>query len=341
MAIRAVFLAGLSALALASCGQPEREQRVTERVTTVDAEEGDTQAPTNEFGFFEAQEQGMFSGSPPTPEPRRISPPPPAPSPVTVPGQPLPGADTPIAVSMPQVAYTYSYGFRVPANVIRPLQERHADMCEAKGPQVCRIVSMNSEEMEGDYAYGSLRIAIASSEARTFGKALTAASKGMDGELASSSIEGEDLSKKIVDTEARLRARTVLRDRLMEVLRNRQGTVAELVEAERGVAKVNEEIDQASSWLNEMRGRVAYSTMTLEYEAGTPSQGGFADPIRNARGSLASILGNLIAFLMVVGIVIIPIGLIIWGAIRLFKRMGASTGIGDDGWTKPGESTDK
>lgn len=341
MRARHAMLVGLSTIALASCGQSEREQHVTERVTTVDVEEPASDAPANEFGFYQAQEEGIFSGSPPPPQPRRISPPPPAPAPATVPGQPVPGEDTSISVSMPQVAYTYSYGFRVPANVIRPLQERHADMCEAKGPQVCRIVSMNSEEMEGDYAYGSLRIAIASSEARTFGKALTAASKGMDGELVSSSIDGEDLSKKIVDTEARLRARTVLRDRLMEVLRNRQGTVAELVEAERGVAKVNEEIDQARSWLNEMRGRVAYSTMTLEYEAGTPSQGGFADPIRNAWGSLASILGNLIAFLMVVGIVVIPIGLIIWGAVRLFKRIKLSTGIGDDGWLPPTDKPDE
>ena len=239
---------------------------------------------------------------------------------------------------MPQVAYTYAYGFRVAPNLIRPMQEKHADMCEAKGPQVCRIVSMNSGESQGDYAYGSLRIAIASGEARTFGKALTATSEGMNGELVSSSIQGEDLSKRIVDTEARLRARTVLRDRLMDVLRNRRGTVAELVEAERGVAQVNEEIDQARSWLNEMRGRVAYSTMTLEYEAGTPSEGGFADPIRNAWGSLATIFGNLIAIFMVLGLVVLPIGLLVWGLIRLFKRIGLSTGIGNDGWTKPEES---
>ena len=108
---------------------------------------------------------------------------------------------------------------------------------------------MNQGEQEGDYAYGSLTIAVRSSEARTFGKALTAATGRMDGELVSSSIEGEDLSKSIVDTEARLQARTVLRDRLMDVLRNRRGTVSELVAAERGLAQVNEEIDQARSWL--------------------------------------------------------------------------------------------
>ncbi|UOR15452.1 DUF4349 domain-containing protein [Qipengyuania aquimaris] len=332
---RSLLLVGLSGLALTSCGQSE-ERAVTERVTTVDAEMAADGAPQNEFGFMEAMESGPSL-------PRVASPPPPPAPPRTRPAQSSgndtipPSATSEVPVGMPQVAYTYAYGFRVAPNLIRPMQERHADMCEAKGPQVCRIVSMNSGESQGDYAYGSLQIAIASGEARTFGKALTATSEGMNGELVSSSIQGEDLSKRIVDTEARLRARTVLRDRLMDVLRNRRGTVAELVEAERGVAQVNEEIDQARSWLNEMRGRVAYSTMTLEYEAGTPSEGGFMDPIRGAWGSLASIFGNLIAIFMVLGLVVLPIGLLVWGLIRLFKRVGLSTGIGNDGWTRPEE----
>ncbi|MBX7526203.1 DUF4349 domain-containing protein [Qipengyuania vesicularis] len=331
---RSVLMAGLSALALASCGEPDRKETV-EYATTMDIEAA-AEAPESEFGFMEAMESGPSL-------PSIASPPPPPPAPPrtnsvretvdTIP----PSATTPVPVGMPQVAYTYAYGFRVAPNLIRPMQEKHADMCEAKGPSVCRIVSMNSGESEGDYAYGSLQIAIASGQARTFGKALTATSEGMKGELVSSSIEGEDLSKRIVDTEARLRARTVLRDRLMDVLRNRKGTVAELVAAERGVAQVNEEIDQARSWLNEMRGRVAYSTMTLEYQAGTPSEGGFLDPIRSAWGSLATIFGNLIAVLMILGFVILPIGLLIWGAIRLFKRIGLSTGIGNEGWTRPEE----
>ena len=325
---RTHLLVGLSGLALASCGQSGSEQQVSERVTTVDMAE----APQAEYGFAQAMEDGSA--------PSASAPPPPPPAPIA-PGDAQaesmeipPSSGSPVPVGMPQVAYTYAFGFRVPSDLIRPMQEKHADMCEAKGPQVCRIVSMNSGESEGDYAYGSLQLAIASEEARTFGKALTATSEGMKGELVSSSIQGEDLSKRIVDTEARLRARSVLRDRLMEVLRNRTGTVAELVEAERGVAQVNEEIDQARSWLNEMRGRVAYSTMTLEYEAGTRSEGGFVDPIRNAWGSLATIFGNLIAILMVLGLVILPIGLLVWGAIRLFKRIGFASSDGN-AWLPP------
>jgi hypothetical protein len=232
-----------------------------------------------------------------------------------------------IPVSQPQVAYSYAFGFRLPADAIRPLQERHADMCEAKGPNVCRLISMDQAENEGDYAHGTLTLAVRSQDARAFGKELATASGKLDGELVSSSIEGEDLSKNIVDTEARLRARTVLRDRLMEVLRSRKGTVAELVEAERGVAQVNEEIDQAKGWLTEMRGRVAYSQVTVSYESGTPSGGGFIDPIRNTFNSLGSILGNLIAALIVLLTLLVPVGAIVWLAIWLWRRLGFSTRV--------------
>lgn len=207
----------------------------------------------------------------------------------------------------------------MPSDAIKPLQERHADMCEAKGQRVCRIISMNQTDSDDDYGYGSLRLAVAASEARAFSKALEASSGESDGELTSSSITGDDLSKQLVDTEAILRARTLLRDRLMEILRTRQGTVAELVEAERGVAQVNQEIDQARSWLTEMRGRVAFSQMEISYNSGSRNSGGFTDPIRDAWNSLGGILGYTIAFLMMAATVVIPIGLLVWLGVRLTK----------------------
>lgn len=231
-----------------------------------------------------------------------------------------------LEVSEPQIAYKYALGFRLPTEAIKPLQEKHADMCEAKGPKVCRIISMRQADEDGDYAYGNLQLAVAADQARAFSKEIEAASGNADGELTSSSIEGEDLSKQIVDTEAKLRARTLLRDRLMEVLRSRNGTVAELVEAERGVAQVNQEIDQARSWLTEMRGRVAFSQMEVSYESGSPSAGGFSDPIRAAWGSLGAIFGGLIAFLIVAGAVLLPLGLLGWLIWRLAQVMRRKSG---------------
>lgn len=303
----------MASAALVSACSERSPESATEQVTTADIE-----AP-------------MADMAPPPPPAERVAPPPAATemesseamsSPAIMP--PTSSTD-PIAVNVPQIAYRYAMGFRAPDDAIKPLQNRHADLCEARGPRECRIVSMRQAEREGDYSYGSLQLAVSSRIAREFSKELEESSGTVDAELVSSSIDGEDLSKAIVDTEARLRARTVLRDRLMEILRNRNGTVKELVEAERGVAQVNEEIDQARSWLNEMRGRVAFSQMAITYESGYPAAsaetgpGGFTKPILSAWNALGSILGSMIAFFMLALTVVVPIGLVIYGAVRLVR----------------------
>jgi len=235
----------------------------------------------------------------------------------------VPSAD--IKVSVPQIAYVYRYGFRVNAGEIAPLQSAHADLCETKGPQVCRIINLSQSGGEGDYANASLEMEIAAPQARSFGDTLTQLAEKQGGEPIDTSISGTDLSKQIVDTQARLRARIVLRDRLMEILRNRSGKVSELVEAERGVAEVNEEIDQAQSWLAEMKGRVSFSKMTVSYNAGSPSAGSFLEPIRHALGSAGSILGMTIAFMISAAIFLLPwaiiIGLVWWSRKRFGWRL--------------------
>ncbi len=225
----------------------------------------DEAAPQNEFGLYEATEG----------EPQRV-----AAMSVAEPerGQSESGPDKLDAGAgldaqqvgdvgrPPQIAYVYDYGFRISGDKIAPLQQRHADLCEAKGPYVCRIISMAQSGDEGEYGNGTLELAVVSDKARGFGKELAKAAEDAEGEQINAAISGEDLAKQIVDTEARLRARKLLRDRLMEVLATRRGTVTELVEAERGVAQVNEEIDQATSWLSEMRGRVAFSRLNISYD---------------------------------------------------------------------------
>ncbi len=308
----------LPLLILAACGQADGEDEAAESMATMDIAEpaAAPMPPEPRAADAAAQDaaEAMEEGS--TGSTGSIT--------------PIPG--TSIPVGMPQIAYSYSFGFRLPAAAIKPLQERHADMCEAKGPNSCRIVAMEQADDEGDYSEAHLTLAIAAPIARRFGKDLVAASDRAEGELVASGIEGEDLSKQIVDTEARLRARRVLRDRLMEVLETRKGTVAELVEAEHGVAQVNEEIDQATSWLAEMKNRVAYSTMTITYQSGAPSAGGFADPIRDAWGAIGRILGTLIGILIVAVAVLLPLGLFVWLVVFLLRRLRLSTVIGGRGW---------
>ena len=225
-----------------------------------------------------------------------------------------------IPVSLPKMAYVFDYGFRLPGKDIAALEQKHADMCEAMGPYNCQIVSLSTTGEEDEEITGKLELAVVSDKARAFGGKLADSAKSAGGEQISATIEGEDLSKQMVDTDARLKTRVALRDRLLEVLKTRKGTVAELVEAERGVAQVNEEIDQAKSWLQEMKGRVSFSRVVVDYQSAGPAAGSFLAPVRGAVGSLGSIFGVLAAIAILMIAVGGPIGLIVWGYRRLRRR---------------------
>ncbi|HEX4848365.1 MAG TPA: DUF4349 domain-containing protein, partial [Novosphingobium sp.] len=99
----------------------------------------------------------------------------------------------------------------------------------------------------------------------------------------------------------------VLRDRLLGLLARHNGSVAELIEAERGVAAVNEEIDEAQRTLKEMNGRIEFSQVSIDYDNSSASATGFFEPIRAVLDSFGAILGFIIACLIVITIAILPV----------------------------------
>lgn len=231
-----------------------------------------------------------------------------------------------IKVSLPQIAYTYRYGYRVPAESLAGVQQKHADYCAKQGPAVCRIINLEQSGLEGDYATGMLEMDIVASKARSMAAEFSTLAKGQGGEQVSTGVTGEDLSKQIVDTEARLRSRRLLAERLTEVLRTRQGSVEELVQAERAVAEVNEEIDQAQSWLAEMKGRVAFSHVTISYESDSRSSGSFTGPIRDSINSFGSIMGMTLGAIITFIAFALPWAILIGLLIFLWRRFG-KTGL--------------
>ncbi|MEO9470369.1 DUF4349 domain-containing protein [Parasphingorhabdus sp.] len=235
-------------------------------------------------------------------------------------GSPIDQAPGAIPVSKPQIAYSYDFGFRLPAAEISKVQQAHITLCNSVPENGCQILNMSNSGGEGDYANGQLHLQVAAPKARDFGTKLASAIDESGGSQISSSITGEDLSKKIVDTEARLRSRELLSKRLTDLLATRKGTVAELVEAERAVTQVNEEIDRARSWLTEMRGRVAYSTVMVNYQSGAPGSGGFMRPIRDALGGLSSSLGSSVAVVITLIAMLAPWLLLIGLGVYLRRR---------------------
>ena len=212
-----------------------------------------------------------------------------------------------IPASMPQLAYDYGLSFRLRSDEIGKLMRRHASVCEQQGAQSCRIVGMDlSGDAERGNVRGTLNLAVAASHARAVSALMDEEASDAGAKQVSATIGGEEVSKTVVDTEARIRSREQLRDRLTEVLRTRKGSVNDLVEAERKVAEVNEEIDQARSWLAETKGRVAFSPLEIDYAPAAAPASEFLAPISGALGSLAGVFGLVVAALIMVSAFIAP-----------------------------------
>jgi hypothetical protein len=200
-----------------------------------------------------------------------------------------------VAQPTEQIAYTYSFAFKLPAGRISDVQARHVALCDRLGSR-CHVVSM---DQAGDTrsAGASMELAVDAKVARSFGTDLVAAAEREGGETTGRAIQGENLTKQIVDVEARLQGRQALADRLLGVVKTHQGSIADLVTAEKALADVQQEIDTARAELTTARGRVAMSTVRVSY-AGSASLGGFTAPIAEASGNFASIAGASVSALL-------------------------------------------
>jgi len=196
-------------------------------------------------------------------------------APAVAPNESIPATDA-IAVTVPQIAYSYTLGYRLPASAIAGAQQAHLDLCNRLGPR-CQLVSLQRASNDDGVSQAGLKLRVASSLAQKVSTDFTQLVGKAGGRAVDTQIAAEDVSKDLVDTGARIRQREILVSRLTEMLRGRAGRVSELVEAERSVAQAQEELDQAKGWMGELRGRVAYSDFTLSY---TPVTAPVAAPTR-------------------------------------------------------------
>jgi len=219
---------------------------------------------------------------------------------------PVDGAEPPsqsaIAVTVPRIAYTYGYSFRLDRARIAAVQERHLVLCGRLGPALCRITSMQRGGTSEDDAGANLKLQVAAALAEGFGRGLIAVANEGGGETADRSIAAEDLSRQMVDSEARIRTREILIQRLTVLLQTRSGNIEQAVAAERAINEAQEELEAARTALADMRGRVAMSSIDISYVArgAAPDTG---NPIAQAFGQVASTAAaSLGAMILIVGI---------------------------------------
>lgn len=316
---RSAFFSFFMLAALAACDGGDRANQaeaIVEDIRPV----SESDATKNEFGFWAAESAG--------PDPFGQN----APSAEAIAGRtnakPIDpqAADNQASVTAANVqtsiAYSYGFGFQIEKEKIADLQKAHLQICSNLGSK-CRVLRMSQAGSEGWDGYGELDLQVEASQAQAFGDALSQPAEELGGEQVSSVVDGEDLSETIIDNEARLTSRIVLRDKLTDILRSSSGSVDELVKAEQAVAEVNQEIDATRSKLKELRNRLRYSAVSIQYNTSyEDNQIGFVQPVWTAVSSIGSTLGMTVAVLVYLITALVPITLLILALRWILHRFG-------------------
>ncbi len=222
---------------------------------------------------------------------------------------------SPPTINLPMLAYSYSMNVRLPLNKVVPQMRADLDKCVKAGASLCQLVNSESSETDGS-ANASLSIRAEPKWLETFKSGVDKDAKSSGGRVMGSSVSSEDLTLEITDTEARLRALTALRARLEKIIAERPGKLADLLEAEKELARVQGEIDSFNSQLNVAKARVQMSILRIEYSAVSSAvNNGIFEPILSAiSGFFATMLSvfafmiNALAVILPIAIILIPLG---------------------------------
>ena len=227
-------------------------------------------------------------------------------------------------VTAPRMAYVYRYGLELPAERTAGLMVRHEAACVAAGAATCQVIGAETTRYGEDEVMSQLTLRASPTWIAGFRTRLSGEAEAAGGRVESSATESEDLTRALVDTEARLRAQTTLRDRLQSLLATRSGSLEELLKVESELARVQGEIDAVQSNLAIMRTRVATSRLEISYAAeGQLAPDGTFRPVQDAIDGAAGAFMTSVAALIWVFAFMLPLALIlvplVWWALKRSK----------------------
>ena len=229
-------------------------------------------------------------------------------------------APTMINATAPQLAYAFAYTLSLPAGQIETTLNHDQQACAAAGPTMCQLVGSTLSRQGGSIADGHLDLRAAPAWIASFRSGIAGEAKGAGGRVEAATVQSEDLSRSIVDTEAAIRAKTTLRDRIEKLLAERPGKLSDVMDAEKELASVQGDLDATHSELAVMRTRVATSTLSIDYHAiGVAAPDGVLSPLRTAAngflGNMVMVFAGLLQVLSILlpfAIVGAPVAWLIW-----------------------------
>lgn len=192
------------------------------------------------------------------------------------------GEGTPQGGAM--LAYSYSMGVSAPKGAVEPMMNAHQAKCVSAGPSVCQVLGASVNKYGEDQASAYLNLRAKPEWLETFRNDVASDAEGAGGKLTSNTVNAEDLTRYIIDLDARLEAKITLRDRIRILLENSEGSLSDILAAERALADVQGEIDSMTAQLNAAKARIAMSTLNISYQSDPETSVGLFKPLAEAFG---------------------------------------------------------
>lgn len=115
-------------------------------------------------------------------------------------------------------------------------------------------------------------------------------------------ISSQDVTAEYIDIDARLKAKKVLENRYLELLK-KANKVSEILEIEQQLSAIREEIEAKEGQLNYLQNRVSFSTITIEFYKSVANESGITvsygmkiwTAIKSGFNSISSLFINLLS----------------------------------------------
>jgi hypothetical protein len=135
----------------------------------------------------------------------------------------------------------------------------------------------------------------------------------------------EDVTEARADVKARLHAARIEEARLLELTQDRTGKLSEVLETEKELSRVRENIEKIEAEERTMDGRVAYATVSLHVATRavpvwrTPGKSIARAAVAGVHAAAALAVGTGMV-LAATGPTLVPVGLVVLGIVVVFRR---------------------
>jgi len=220
---------------------------------------------------------------------------------------PPPGSEPSNPSDQSFLAYRYNHSFELPAENIIATAKSHADLCMQAGPSKCQVLGSSQSAYSKTNVSAQLSFRAQPDWLVGFKQEIYESVEAADGKIRNESSSVEDLTRSILDTDARLKAKKTLRERLEKHLETRDAKLGDLLAMERELARVQGEIESATSQLNALRKRVSMSVVDINYQSRSVAvaRGNFA-PIAEAFDEFFFMLSSSAAAVILFVAAILP-----------------------------------